>query len=38
VAADDLIEINLAVKRDEMQKQGQVVDIEITSVLPTGSE
>lgn len=27
-----------ALKRDEMQKQGQVVDIEITSVLPTGSD
>jgi type IV secretion system protein TrbF len=27
-----------AVKRDEMQKMGQVVDIEITSVLPTGSD
>jgi type IV secretory pathway TrbF-like protein len=27
-----------ALKRDEMQKMGQVVDIDITSVLPTGSD
>jgi type IV secretory pathway TrbF-like protein len=27
-----------ALKRDEQQKMGQVVDIEITSVLPTGSD
>ena len=27
-----------AVERDKMQKMGQVVDIEITSVLPMGSE